>query len=68
MEGYPPIPMFSVSLLIGKRPFQDGAMPGLNALFRTHCQQVPKTYYSSVERRRPHCNQDERSSKPRYAV
>ena len=28
MEGYPPIPMFSVGLLIGKRPFQDGAMLG----------------------------------------
>ena len=27
-KGYPPIPMFSVGLLIGKRPFQDGAMPG----------------------------------------
>ena len=28
MEGYPPIPMFSVGLLIEKRPFQDWAMPG----------------------------------------
>ena len=27
-EGYPPTPMFSVGLLIGKYPFQDGAMPG----------------------------------------
>ena len=27
-EGYPPIPMFSVGLLIGKHPFQDGAMLG----------------------------------------
>ena len=25
---YPPIPMFSVGLLIGKRFFQDGAIPG----------------------------------------
>ena len=28
MEGYPPIPMFSVGLLVGKNPFQDGAMLG----------------------------------------
>ena len=25
-KGYPPIPMLSKGLLIGKRPFQDGAM------------------------------------------
>ena len=25
------------------------------SLFRTHCQQVPKTHYSSTEHRRPHC-------------
>ena len=42
MEGYSPIPMFSVGLLIGKRPFQDGAMPWhKTAFFRAHCQQVP---------------------------
>ena len=45
MEGYPPIPMFSVGLLIGKRPFQDGAMLE-TALFKAHCQQIPKTHYS----------------------
>ena len=33
-------------------------------LFRAHCQQVPKTHYSSAEHRRPHCKQDERSSSP----
>ena len=38
------------------------------ALFRAHCQQVPKTHYSSAEHRRPHCKQDERSSSPHYAV
>ena len=27
-ERYPPTPIFSVGLLIGKRPFQDGAMLG----------------------------------------
>ena len=27
-EVYPPIPMFSLGLLIGKRPFLDGAMSG----------------------------------------
>ena len=26
-EGYPPIPIFSKGLLIGKRPFQNVAMP-----------------------------------------
>ena len=45
--------MFSVGLLIGKRPFQDEAMPGKTALFRAHCQQVPKTHYSSAEHRKP---------------
>ena len=38
------------------------------ALFRAHCQQAPKTHYSSAEHRRPHCKQNERSSSPRYAV
>ena len=28
------------------------------ALFRAHCQQVPKTHYSSAEHRRPDCKQD----------
>ena len=27
MEGYLPIPMFNEGLLLGKRPFQDWAMP-----------------------------------------
>ena len=49
-------------LLIGKRPFQDGAMSGKAAFFRPHCQQVPKTHYSSAEYRKPYCKQDERSS------
>ena len=30
--------MFSLGLLIGKRPFQDRAMPRKTALFRAHCQ------------------------------
>ena len=37
-------------------------------LFRAHCQQVPKTHYSSAEHRRPHCKQGERSSSPRSAL
>ena len=48
--------MFSAGLLVGKRPFQNGAMSGKTALFRAHCQQVPKAHYSSAEHRRPHCN------------
>ena len=57
--------MFSVGLLIGKRSFQDGAYLDKTALFRAHCQQVPRTQYSSAEHRRPLCKQDERSSSPR---
>ena len=59
--------MFSVGLLIGKRPFQDGAMPEKNYPFQ---ETLPKSYevhYSSAEYRRPHCKQDERSSLPRSA-
>ena len=63
-----PISMFSVGLLVGKSPFQDGAVPEKTALVRVDCQQVPKTHYSSAEHRRSHCNQDERSSSPHYAV
>ena len=32
-EGYQPIPMFSESLLIGKRPFQDATNSGKNCPF-----------------------------------
>ena len=39
-----------------------------SVLFRTHCQQIPKTHYSSAEHRRSHYNQDERFPSPRYAV
>ena len=66
-EGYPPIQMFSVGLLIGKRPFQRQCQ-NKTALFRVHCQQVPKTHYSSAEHRRPQCKNDERSSSSVYAV
>ena len=38
------------------------------ALFRAHCQKVPKTSYSLAEHRRPHCKQNKRSSLPRFAV
>ena len=55
MAGHPPIPMFIVGLLIGKRPFQDGQCLNKTALFRAHCQKVTKTHYSSAEHRRPHC-------------
>ena len=67
---YPPIPMFSVGMLIGKHPFQDGQCQDKTALFRAHCQQVPKTQEedSSAEHRRPHCKQNERFLSPRYAV
>ena len=51
MEGYPPIPMFSVGLPIGKRLSRTGQCLDKTALFRAHCQQVPKTHYSSAE----HC-------------
>ena len=60
-ERYLPIRMFSESKLIGKRPFQDGAMPEKNALFRAHCQQAPKARYSPDKHRRPHRKQEERS-------
>ena len=48
--------------------FRTGQWQDKTALFRAHCQQVPKTNYSSAEHQRPHCKQDERSSSPRYAV
>ena len=54
--------MFSMGLLIAKRPFKDGAMPGKTALFGAHCQQLPKTHYSSDEHRRLYYKQDKRSS------
>ena len=61
MERYPPIPIFSVGLLIDKRLFRTGQCLYKVALFREHCQQVPKTHYSSAEHRRPYCKQDKRS-------
>ena len=67
-EGYLPIPMSSKDLLIGKRISRDKAMSGKNALFRAHCQQVPKTYYSPAKHRRPHCKQDEHSSLSCFTV
>ena len=39
--------------------FRAGQSLEKTALFRTHCQQVPKTHYSSAQDQRPHCNQDE---------
>ena len=43
MEGYPPILMFSVGLLIDKCLFQDMAMPEKKtALFSALCQQVQR--------------------------
>ena len=41
--------MFSVDLLIGKRPFGDKTMPGKSIPFQTDCQQVPKNHYSSAD-------------------
>ena len=66
MEGYPPILMFSLGLLIDKCPFQDGAMPGKNCPFQGTLS--TSMAHSSVEHRRPHCKQDERSLLPCYAV
>ena len=60
--------VFSESLLIRIRPFQDGTMPGKIALLRAHCQKIPKIHYSSAEHRKPRCKQVERSSLPCYAV
>ena len=41
-EGYFPISMFSEGLLIGKRPFQDGAMFRKTALFRAIAQKFQR--------------------------
>ena len=60
MEGYSPIPMFSVGLLIGKRPFQDGAMPGKNCPFQGT---LPTSSEGPL-----FFKQDERSLLPRYEV
>ena len=38
------------------------------AFFRAHCQQVLRIQYSSAEHRRPHYQQNERSSLPCSAV
>ena len=45
-------------MLISKRPFQDGEMCRKNALFKAHCQQVPKT--SPAEHRRSYCEKNKR--------
>ena len=57
--------MFSMGLLIGKRPFRTGQCLDKISLFQAHCQQIPKIHYSSAEHRRSHCKQDKRSSSPR---
>ena len=49
MEGYLPIPRFSEGLLIGKRPFQDGAMPGKNYPFQGAEKFRRPTHYSPAD-------------------
>ena len=48
--------------------FRTGQWLKKTALFRAHCQNVPKTHYSTAEHRRLHCKDDERSSLPCSAV
>ena len=57
------IPMFSKGLLIGKHPFQDGAMPGKNCPFQ---DTLPTSSENTILQLNmeglDHCKQDERSS------
>ena len=62
-EGYLPILMFSVGLLIGKPSFSErGDACGLNLPFWGTSSTGPNTNHSTAEHRRPHSKQDERSS------